>query len=79
MSDILTKDDLKQFGLLLINDICKILKKKTYMDKKYNTDPKWFKIHVTRKLMDYVTTSICLNASVIMVCKSVIHILSSLK
>lgn len=50
MSDTVTKDDLRQFGMLLINDIRKIIENET--SEKDNIDPEWLKSRVARKLMD---------------------------
>lgn len=50
MSDTVTKDDLRQFGMLLINDIRKIIENET--SEKDNIDPEWLKSRVVRKLMD---------------------------
>ncbi|WP_235832093.1 DNA-binding protein [Flavobacterium ranwuense] len=51
MSDILTKDDLRQFGLLLINDIRKIMEDAQLREKE-NIHPEWLKSRAVRKLMD---------------------------
>jgi hypothetical protein len=51
MSDIVTKDDLRQFGLLLINDIRKIIDE-SQTNEKDALDPEWLKSRVVRKLMD---------------------------
>ncbi|MBP4139216.1 DNA-binding protein [Flavobacterium geliluteum] len=51
MSDILTKDDLRQFGLLLINDLRKIVEK-AEINEKDTIHPEWLKSRVVRKLMD---------------------------
>ncbi len=51
MYDIVTKDDLRQFGLLLINDIRKIVEKAESSEKD-TIDPEWLKSRVVRKLMD---------------------------
>jgi hypothetical protein len=51
MSDTVTKDDLRQFGLLLINDIRNILEK-AEANEKDTIDPEWLKSRVVRKLMD---------------------------
>lgn len=51
MSDTVTKDDLRQFGLLLTNDIRKILEKAETSEKDA-IDPEWLKSRVVRKLMD---------------------------
>ncbi|MEO8238448.1 MAG: DNA-binding protein [Flavobacterium sp.] len=51
MSDIVTKDDLRQFGLLLINDIREIVEKVETIEKD-TVYPEWLKSRVVRKLMD---------------------------
>jgi hypothetical protein len=51
MNDTVTKDDLRQFGLLLINDIRNIIEK-TETNEKDTIDPEWLKSRVVRKLMD---------------------------
>lgn len=51
MSDTVTKDDLRQFGLLLINDIRNILEKTNTIEQD-TIDPEWLKSRVVRKLMD---------------------------
>lgn len=51
MSDIVTKDDLRQFGILLINDIREIVEKAETIEKD-TVHPEWLKSHVVRKLMD---------------------------
>lgn len=51
MSDMITKDDLRQFGLLLINDIRKIVEN-TETSEKDEIHPEWLKSRVVRKLMD---------------------------
>ena len=51
MSDIVTKDDLRQFGLLLINDIRKIVEKAEAIEKD-TINPEWLKSRSARKLMD---------------------------
>jgi hypothetical protein len=57
MSDIVTKDDLRQFGLLLINDIRKIVEQ-TETSEKDTIHPEWLKSRVARKLMDMSPGSI---------------------
>ena len=49
--DSVTKDDLRQFGLLLLNDIRKIIEDSQTTDKE-SLDPEWLKSGVVRKLMD---------------------------
>lgn len=51
MSDTVTKDDLRQFGLLLINDIRNIIEK-AEISENDTIDPEWLKSRVVRKLMD---------------------------
>lgn len=51
MNDTVTKDDLRQFGLLLINDIRNIIEKAETSEKD-TIDPEWLKSRVVRKLMD---------------------------
>ncbi|MBP4139212.1 DNA-binding protein [Flavobacterium sp. P7388] len=51
MSDNVTKDDLRQFGLLLLNDIRKIIDE-SKTDEKESQDSEWLKSRVARKLMD---------------------------
>ena len=51
MSDSVTKDDLRQFGLLLLNDIRKIIVESQTSEKE-SLDPEWLKSRVVRKLMD---------------------------
>lgn len=51
MNDSVTKDDLRQFGLLLLNDIRKIIEESQTTDKE-SLDPEWLKSRVVRKLMD---------------------------
>lgn len=51
MSDFVTKDDLRQFGLLLINDIREIVEN-AKKDEKNDIHPEWLKSRAVRKLMD---------------------------
>lgn len=51
MNDSVTKDDLRQFGLLLLNDIRKIIDESQTSEKE-TLDPEWLKSRVVRKLMD---------------------------
>nr|WP_315155592.1 DNA-binding protein [uncultured Flavobacterium sp.] len=51
MSDNITKDDLRQFGLLLINDIRDIVEKIEVLEKD-EIHPEWLKSRAVRKLMD---------------------------
>jgi hypothetical protein len=50
MEEIVTKDDLRQFGMLLLHDIQQLLDKKT--DENQQLHPEWLKSKVVRKLMD---------------------------
>ena len=51
MNDSVTKDDLRQFGLLLLNNIRKIIDESQTSEKE-SLDPEWLKSRVVRKLMD---------------------------
>lgn len=51
MSDVLTKDDLRQFRMLLINDLRKIMEEATTSDKD-TIHPEWLKSRAVRKLLD---------------------------
>lgn len=51
MNDSVTKDDLRQFGLLLLNDIRKIIDESQTSEKE-TLDSEWLKSRVVRKLMD---------------------------
>ncbi|UPZ16188.1 DNA-binding protein [Flavobacterium humidisoli] len=51
MNDSVTKDDLRQFGLLLLNDIRKMIDESQTSEKE-SLDPEWLKSRVVRKLMD---------------------------
>ncbi|SFQ30218.1 DNA-binding protein [Parafilimonas terrae] len=50
MEDAVTKDDLRQFGMLLMNDIQKLLEKITCENQ--GMHPEWLKSKAVRKLMD---------------------------
>ncbi|MBS1780972.1 MAG: DNA-binding protein [Bacteroidetes bacterium] len=50
MEDAVTKDDLRQFGMLLMNDIQKLLEKITCENQ--DIHPEWLKSKAVRKLMD---------------------------
>lgn len=50
MSEIITKEDLRQFGLLLRNDIYNVLRNKSKETDLFN--PKWLKSRAVRKMMD---------------------------
>lgn len=51
MSEVVTKDDLREFGLVLLNEIRNIAEKS---ETKENEDisPEWLKSRAVRKLMD---------------------------
>lgn len=51
MNDVLTKDDLRQFRMLLVNDIRKIMQE-TETDEKDNIQAEWLKSRAVRKLLD---------------------------
>lgn len=51
MSDIITKDDLRQFGLLLIDEVRKIIESADSTEKDA-IHPEWLKSRAVRKLMD---------------------------
>ena len=51
MSDIITKDDLRQFGLLLIGEVRKIIESADSTEKDA-IHPEWLKSRAVRKLMD---------------------------
>ncbi len=51
MENVVTKDDLRQFGIVLLNDIRQLVEQ----DKDKDTDtlhPEWLKSKVVRRLMD---------------------------
>lgn len=54
MSEVVTKDDLRQFGLALINEIREIIK----ADEGEQIHPEWLKSRVVRKLLDMSAGSI---------------------
>lgn len=57
MSDTLTKDDLRQFRMLLINDIRKILQE-TETDEKNSIQADWLRSRAVKKLLDISSSSI---------------------
>lgn len=57
MSDVVTKDDLRQFRMLLINDIRKILQE-AETDEKNNIQADWLRSRAVRKLLDISSGSI---------------------
>jgi hypothetical protein len=57
MRDNLTKDDLKQFGLLLVEQFKQIIE--TNQNKKNdNLNPEWLKSRIVRKMMDMSAASL---------------------
>ena len=50
MSEVVTKDDLRQFGLLLMNDLRLLVE--TASGEKDEIHPEWLKSRVVRKIMD---------------------------
>lgn len=57
MSDVVTKDDLRQFRMLLINDIRKILQE-AETDEKNNFQADWLRSQAVRKLLDISSGSV---------------------
>jgi hypothetical protein len=52
-----TKEDLRQFGLVLMNDIRKIMETKSSPEAKVKTEknefePEWLKSHMLKKVLD---------------------------
>jgi hypothetical protein len=52
MDENVTKEDLRQFGLLLINQIKSIFEKELIQDKDDILSPEWLKGRAVRKLLD---------------------------
>jgi hypothetical protein len=52
MDENVTKEDLQQFGLLLINQIKSIFEKELIQDKDDILSPEWLKGRAVRKLLD---------------------------
>lgn len=50
MEDAVTKDDLRQFGMLLMDDIQKLLERITCENQ--DMHPEWLRSKAVRKLMD---------------------------
>lgn len=50
IEDVVTKDDLRQFGLSLLNEIRQLIENRTQEDQ--HVHPEWLKSRVVRKLMD---------------------------
>jgi flagellar hook-basal body complex protein FliE len=57
MNDNITKDDLKQFGLLLVEQFKQIIETNQNRDNN-NLNPEWLKSRVVRKLMDMSAASL---------------------
>lgn len=55
MEDTITKDDLRQFGLKLMDDIRLMIKD---LNSKNDQDTEWLKGRVVRKLMDMSASSL---------------------
>ncbi|TRW24230.1 helix-turn-helix domain-containing protein [Flavobacterium zepuense] len=51
MENVITKDDLRQFGMVLMNDIRQQLQSK-YEQQDESLHPEWLKSKVVRKLLD---------------------------
>lgn len=50
MDEQVTKDDLRQFGLLIIGEVRKLIQSDA--GKKHDLHPEWLKSRVVRKLLD---------------------------
>jgi len=50
MDELVTKDDLRQFGMLIIGEVKKIIQ--SGPGEKNNLHPEWLKSRVVRKLLD---------------------------
>lgn len=57
MSEVITKEDLRQFGLLLFDKIQTVLKEMNYVEK-VSVDPEWLKSRAVRKLLDISAGSV---------------------
>jgi hypothetical protein len=57
MNDNITKDDLSQFGLLLVEQFKKIIEKNQNKEEG-GLNPEWLKSRVVRKLMDMSSASL---------------------
>lgn len=57
MNNNITKDDLKQFGLLLVEQIKQIMENNQNKEKD-SLNPEWLKSRVVRKLMDMSAASL---------------------
>lgn len=52
MEEGITKDDLRQFGLLLLNDIRQVIEAVEKIENEQDLHPEWLKSGKVRKLMD---------------------------
>ncbi len=50
MENVVTKDDLRQFGLVLLNDLRKVMENGSAQQE--NLHPEWLKSKVVRRLLD---------------------------
>ncbi|CAM2966981.1 hypothetical protein SAMN05444143_11052 [Flavobacterium succinicans] len=57
MNDNITKDDLSQFGILLVEQFKKIVEKNQNKEEG-GLNPEWLKSRVVRKLMDMSSASL---------------------
>jgi hypothetical protein len=57
MEEIVTKEDLRQFGLLLLDKIQTIFKERNSQQKE-SSDPEWLKSKAVRKLLDISAGSV---------------------
>jgi hypothetical protein len=57
MEEIVTKEDLRQFGLLLVDNMRTIIRE-TNSPKKESADPEWLKSKSVRKLLDISAGSV---------------------
>jgi hypothetical protein len=57
MSEIVTKEDLRQFGILLLDEIRSIFKEMNSVQKE-TLDPEWLKSKTVRKLLDISAGSV---------------------
>ncbi|OOG76923.1 DNA-binding protein [Flavobacterium sp. A45] len=57
MNDNITKDDLKQFSLLLVEQFKQIIEKKLNREKG-GLNPEWLKSRIVRKIMDMSAASL---------------------
>jgi hypothetical protein len=57
MNDNITKDDLRQFGLLLVAQFKQIIENNQYKEND-SLNPEWLKSRIVRKLMDMSAASL---------------------